>query len=115
MERGGALLSVAMGERCGETISIHIERALADVPGVDPATAQAFARAFAVDGVHWLNREDDADDKGLRTSKLQYRPAFLAEKYCFEVENELYALQSIPTLQTERLTLSVLTEADRAA
>ena len=115
MERGGKLLSVAMGERCGETISIHIERALADVPGVYPATAQAFARTFAVDGVRWLNREDDADDKGLRTSKLQYRPAFLAEKYCFEVENELYALSRIPTLQTERLTLAPLRDEDREA
>ena len=115
MEHEGRFLSVAMGERCGETISIHIERALADVPGVYPATAQAFARTFAVNGVRWLNREDDADDKGLRTSKLQYRPAFLAEKYCFEVENELYALREIPTIRTERLTLSPLTEADREA
>ena len=65
--------------------------------------------------VRWINREDDADDKGLRTSKLQYRPAFLAEKYCFDVENELYALDGIPTLETGRLTLSPFTDADRDA
>ena len=113
MEKDGKLLSVVLAERCGETLHIHIEKALYSYEGVYPATVQAFARHFAADGVRWLNREDDADDKGLRTSKLQYRPSFLAEKYCFDVENELYALSEIPTLQTERLTLSPLTDADR--
>ena len=113
MELDGKLLSVVLAERCGETLHIHIEKALYSYEGVYPATVMAFARHFAGDGVRWLNREDDADDKGLRTSKLQYRPTFLAEKYCFDVENELYALTEIPTLPTERLTLSPLTEADR--
>ena len=115
LEHEGKLLSVAQAEKCGETLFIHIERALNDYPGVYPATVQAFARAFARPPVRWINREDDADDKGLRTSKLQYRPAFLAEKYCFDVENELYALDAIPTIRTERLTLSPLTDADREA
>ena len=111
--QGEKLLSVVLAERCGATLHIHIEKALYSYEGVYPATVQAFARHFACDGVRWLNREDDADDKGLRTSKLQYRPAFLAEKYCFDVENELYALSAIPTLRTARLTLSAFTDADR--
>lgn len=37
----------------------------------------------------WINREDDAADKGLRTSKLQYGPARLAPKYRFDPQNEL--------------------------
>ncbi len=115
LESGGKLISLVLAERCGATLHIHIEKALYSYEGVYPATVQAFAQRFAVDGVRWLNREDDADDKGLRTSKLQYRPAFLAEKYCFDVENELYALTEPPTLTTQRLTLSPLTEADRAA
>jgi len=115
LELGGKLLSVVLAERCGRTLHIHIEKALYSYEGVYPATVQAFARHFAVDPIRWLNREDDADDKGLRTSKLQYRPACLAEKYCFDVENELYALREIPTIRTERLTLSPLTEADRDA
>ncbi len=114
MALDGKLLSVVLAEQCGETLHIHIEKALYSYEGVYPATVQAFARHFAVGVVRWLNREDDADDKGLRTSKLQYRPAFLAKKYCFDVENELYALTEIPTLHTERLTLSPLTEDDRA-
>ncbi len=110
----GKLLSLAMAERCGDTLHIHIEKALYSYEGVYPATVQAFAQRFATDGVRWLNREDDADDRGLRTSKLQYLPAMLAEKYCFDVENELYALDEIPTLRTKRLTLSALTEADKS-
>ena len=68
MELDGRLLSVAMAERCGDTLQIHIEKALYGYEGVYPATVQAFAQEFAVDGVRWLNREDDAGDKGLRTS-----------------------------------------------
>lgn len=115
MELDGRLLSVAMAERCGETLHIHIEKALYGYEGVYPTTAREFARHYAVDGVRWLNREDDADDKGLRTSKLQYLPSELAEKYCFDVENELYELDAIPELRTERLTLSAFTEADKPA
>ena len=77
MELDGRLLSVAMAERCGDTLQIHIEKALYGYEGVYPATVQAFAQEFAVDGVRWLNREHDAGDKGLRTSKLQYLPDHL--------------------------------------
>ncbi len=115
MELDGKLLSLAMAERCGDTLHIHIEKALYGFEGVYPTTVQEFARHYAADGVRWINREDDADDKGLRTSKLQYLPSLLAEKYCFDVENELYALDAIPTLATERLTLSAFTDADREA
>ena len=111
----GKLLSLAMAERCGDTLHIHIEKALSGYEGVYPATVQEFARCYAVDRVRYLNREDDANDRGLRTSKMQYLPALLAEKYCFDVENELFALDSVPTLKTERLLLSALTDADRDA
>ena len=115
MELDGRLLSVAMAECCGDTLQIHIEKALYGYEGVYPATVQAFAQEFAVDGVRWLNREDDAGDKGLRTSKLQYLPCMLAEKFCFDVKNELEDLREIPEIKTERLTLSVFTDEDRAA
>lgn len=115
MENEGRLISLAMAERCGETLHIHIEKALYGYEGVYPATVQAFARAFAVDGVRYLNREDDAGDRGLRTSKLQYLPCALAEKFCFDVQNELEDLTAIPTLTGERITLSPLTDEDRDA
>ena len=115
MELDGRLISLSLAERCGDTLIVHIEKALYGYEGVYPATVQAFAQHYAVDGVRWLNREDDAGDRGLRTSKLQYLPTHLAQKYCFDVQNELYDLTEIPELRSERLTMSAFTEADKAA
>ena len=109
---GEKLIALSLAEKCGDTLIIHIEKALYSYTGVYPTLVQAFADAFG-DGCQWINREDDAADKGLRTSKLQYGPAKLAPKYRFDPQNELLNhVQAIPELKTERLTLSALTEAD---
>ena len=52
-------------------------------------------------------------DKGLRTSKLQYLPAFLGAKIRVLARNELGALETVPMLKTERLTLDALREEDK--
>ena len=109
---GERLIALSLAERCGDTLIIHIEKALYSYTGVYPTLVQEFALAFG-DNCQWINREDDAADRGLRTSKLQYGPAKLAPKYCFEPQNELLQhVNAIPELKTERLTLSALTEAD---
>ena len=109
---GEKLIALSLAEKCGETLIIHIEKALYSYTGVYPTLVQAFADMFG-DGCQWVNREDDAADRGLRTSKLQYGPAKLGSKYCFEPQNELMRhVEAIPELKTERLTLSALTEED---
>lgn len=109
---GDKLIALALAERCGDTLIIHIEKALYSYTGVYPAFVQAFALAFG-GNCQWIDREDDAADKGLRTSKLQYGPARLASKYRFEPMNELMRhITEIPQVQTARLTLSALTEKD---
>nr|WP_326186028.1 GNAT family N-acetyltransferase [uncultured Oscillibacter sp.] len=109
---GDRLVALSLAEKCGDTLIIHIEKALYSYTGVYPTLVQAFAGEFG-EGCQWINREDDAADRGLRTSKLQYGPAKLAPKYCFEPQNELLRhVSAIPELRTERLTLSALTEAD---
>ena len=109
---GEKLIAISLAEKCGATLIIHIEKALYSYPGVYPAMVQAFADAYG-DGCRWINREDDAADKGLRTSKLQYGPAKLGAKFCVRPETELAChVREIPELKTARLTLSALTEAD---
>jgi len=110
----GRLVALSLGEKCGSTLQVHIEKALYSHAGAYPAMVQAFAAHFGGDMV-WLNRQDDAHDKGLRTSKLQYLPAELAGKMRFDVGCELDLLQEIPALETERLTLSALGEEDKTA
>ena len=109
---GDKLIALSLAEQCGDTLIIHIEKALYSYTGVYPTLVQAFADAFGGD-CQWINREDDAADRGLRTSKLQYGPAKLAPKYRFEPQNALLRhVSALPELKTERLTLSALTEAD---
>ena len=109
---GDKLIALSLAEKCGDTLIIHIEKALYSYTGVYPTLVQSFAMAFG-EGCRWINREDDAADRGLRTSKLQYGPAKLAAKYCLETQNELqHHVQEISELTTERLTLSALTEED---
>lgn len=106
----GRVISVCYGERCSDMLVIHIEKAL-PYEGIYPFTVQSFARLFAQD-VIFINREDDAGDEGLRTSKTQYKPCEMIEKIEFRVYNELSGLDKIPEIQTERLTLSEITERD---
>ena len=107
----GRLVAVSLAERCGNTLVNHIEKALYSHAGAYPAIVQAFA-AHSGDGCIWINREDDARDKGLRTSKLQYLPAALGGKVRLQVGTELDVLRRIPTLKTDRLTLTPLRPSD---
>lgn len=109
---GGELISVALGEICGDTMILHVEKALFTYEGVYPATVQAFANCFG-SGVRYINREEDTGDAGLRRSKMQYRPKCKLKKSDLYVRTELAAWEKIPTLTTERLVLSALGEADR--
>lgn len=112
---GDRLCALALGERCGETLIIHIEKALYSYEGIYPTLVQEFALAFA-GTAKYINREDDASNRGLRTSKLQYNPIKLAPKYYFEPQNELLCnVKEVPTLKTQRLTLSAITCADKKA
>ena len=110
----GRLIALCLAEKCGQTLIIHVEKALYSYQGAYPTLVQAFAARFG-EGCQWINREDDARDKGLRTSKLQYLPAELGSKIHFAVGNELDDWDAVPRLETERLVLDGLTEADKAA
>lgn len=108
----GRLVAVCLAERCGPTLVDHIEKALYSHAGAYPALVQSFAAYYGKDCL-WCNREDDARDKGLRMSKLQYLPQELGGKVRIDVGTELDSLPRIPTVKSERLTLTPLYPADR--
>ncbi len=108
----GRLVAVCLAEKCGPTLVNHIEKALYSHAGAYPALVQSFAAYYGGD-CPWCNREDDARDKGLRTSKLQYLPAELGGKVRLDIGTELDSLSRIPTIRTERLSLTPLRPSDR--
>jgi len=109
----GKIVAIALAEACGDTLMCHIEKALPQFEGVYPFMVQSFAAANS-QGLTWINREDDAADRGLRTSKLQYLPAFLENKTRVMIRNELSALDTIPMLKTDRLVLDAIQDQDKA-
>lgn len=112
VELDGKIIAIALAEVCADTLVCHVEKALPQYEGVYPFLVQSFAAAHG-GGLAWINREDDAGDRGLRTSKLQYLPAFLGAKVRVLARNELSGLDTVPALKTERLILDGLREEDR--
>lgn len=110
---GGKVIAVSFGERVGDTLVVHVEKGLKTYEGVYPLMASEFARAFAVNGVKYINREEDCGDMGLRISKLQYNPIEVKEKNFVKV-NTLFDKIVPPVLvSTERLTVTDIREEDR--
>ncbi len=114
LEAGGKLVAFSAGERCGDMLVVHVEKALRGYEGVYPTVAQEFARAFCTEGVAYLNRMDDAGDAGLRKSKLQYRPAELVDKYNLSPKRAIDRVSHLPELETERLKIAELSDSDAA-
>ena len=110
-EMDGEILSFCLSEVCGNMLIDHIEKALPEFEGIYPATVQAFLREFG-EGIRYFNREDDAADRGLRMSKLQYRPCEIVHKYTVKVRNELSHVERLPELASERLTYDAICPED---
>ncbi len=113
-EMDGEILSFCLSEICGDVLIDHIEKALTEFEGIYPATVQAFLKEYG-DGIPFFNREDDASDRGLRMSKLQYRPCEMLHKYTVRIRNELSAVDRVPELTSERLTYGPIRREDREA
>lgn len=77
----GQPVAFAVGEQVGDTLFVHTEKANVRYRGAYPMIVREMARRYAVGDIRYINREDDADDEGLRTSKLSYHPCRLIEKF----------------------------------
>ena len=68
-----------IGEKQGDTLFLHIEKALREVRGAYPMLVRETAAAFA--DCTYENREEDDGDEGLRRSKESYCPCGKVVKY----------------------------------
>lgn len=79
----GKVCAFTIGDRRGDTLFIHIEKATRQVPGSYEAINTLFARSMteAYPEIKYINREDDSGDEGLRFAKESYHPVEVLKKY----------------------------------
>jgi hypothetical protein len=85
LEVDGQVIAFSVGEIVGDTLFVHIEKALKEYEGSYQMIVKQFAQYAVTEEVQYINREDDSGDLGLRKSKLSYHPVALLEKYFAEV------------------------------
>ena len=75
------MVAYTVAEQVSEdTILIHFEKANQDFKGAYQAINQQFLLNTG-DKYHFVNREQDLGDQGLRKAKLSYHPADFLKKY----------------------------------
>ncbi len=80
----GVPVGLCIGERVGDVLYVHVEKALKEVRGAYPYLMSQFVVRYG-DSVRCVNREEDDGAEGLRTAKLSLHPIALLEKYTVEV------------------------------
>jgi hypothetical protein len=81
LRASGQTVAFAAGERRGNVLYVHIEKADTRVRGACQMICNEFVRYYAAEGVEYVNREEDEGDAGLRQSKLSYHPCAIIKKY----------------------------------
>ena len=81
----GPVVALSIGERFLDTLYIHVERADRNYLGSYQTLVQNFAREFVDESIHFINREEDDGQEGLRRSKQSYHPCAMLKKYAVEI------------------------------
>lgn len=82
---GESIVGFALGEVLGDMAFEHVEKADVSYVGAYQMMVTTYANLCTTEDVKYINREDDAQDEGLRKSKQSYHPLFLTEKYDAEI------------------------------
>ncbi len=113
---GGKLAALSIGEIQADMLIIHVEKALARYEGIYPTIYSGFVRLV---GEHCglplrlVNREDDAGDPGLRTSKQQYHPIALVSKYLVHVHSPASGADPETVIARGGVVLTAIRESDK--
>ncbi len=83
LKADGKICAYTIADIKGDTLFIHVEKALREFPGSYEMINKAFAEHMlaAHPEIEYINREDDAGDMGLRMAKESYRPIEKLKKY----------------------------------
>lgn len=81
----GRVLGITIGEAIGDTLHVHVEKALTRFTGAYQVLAMCFAEYMKSDELVYINRQDDSGDEGLRRSKETYKPCAMLEKYKMDI------------------------------
>ena len=82
----GLVMGFAIGEISKNTLYVHIEKANSQYRGAYQMIVNEFAKRYAINGIEFINREEDDGDDGLRISKLSYHPCGIIEKHAVDVK-----------------------------
>lgn len=82
-DTNGEVLAFTIGDIKGDTLFVHIEKSLRNVPGGFEMINKCFASHIisAHPEIKYINREDDSGDPGLRKAKESYHPVELLKKF----------------------------------
>ena len=115
---GGEIAAFSIGEVIHGNLVIHVEKALLKYEGAYPTMYSGFVRLV---GEHLgyplklVNREDDSGNPGLRTSKLQYHPVGMVDKYLVHAHSPAARVTEIPDIPAGDVVLTAMRETDRDA
>ncbi|MBE5900336.1 MAG: GNAT family N-acetyltransferase [Lachnospiraceae bacterium] len=116
MEYNHTIIALSIGELIGDTLIIHVEKALTSFDGIYPTMYQGFVQLVASQigyPLRYVNREDDAGDSGLRTSKMQYHPVEMIHKYLVHVHSPGVLLKEYPVLKGDSLFITGFRDTDK--
>lgn len=111
----GKVVAISLGEVVGDTLYVHVEKALKSYDGIYPTMAKEFASLEEFSGVKYVNREEDCGDAGLRISKLSYHPLEIKEKNLVKVKSQFERVAYPFFTKTERLTIKSNENSDKEA
>ena len=115
---GGKIAALSIGEIIGDTLLIHIEKALRSYEGIYPTMYQSFVRLISSKigrELEFVNREDDSGDEGLRISKMQYQPIGRINKHLVHVGSPAAKISEMPVLRANGIVLTKFRETDKKA
>lgn len=115
---GDEIAAFAIGEVVGNTLFIHVEKALRRFEGAYPTVYSGFVRL--VDSLSdqppcFVDREDDSGDPGLRISKTQYQPIEKRDKYLVHVNSPAARLPKELSIEAGQVVLTPFRETDKQA